>query len=78
MSRTGEKYGMERLLNLFRERIALNSSVSPKEVTALVLEDIDRHAGMAVQNDDITFIALKCCPPVKTESELRVEIEKHN
>lgn len=78
MSRTGEKYGMERLLNLFREQVAINSSVSPKEVTALVLEDIDRHAGMAVQNDDITFIALKCCPPVKAESELRVEIEKHN
>jgi serine phosphatase RsbU (regulator of sigma subunit)/anti-sigma regulatory factor (Ser/Thr protein kinase) len=56
MDRSGQKYGLERLLGLFGKEVTPTPCFEPKKITELVLNDIDRHAGMAVQNDDITFI----------------------
>ncbi|MCX6827489.1 MAG: hypothetical protein NTV06_09560, partial [candidate division Zixibacteria bacterium] len=52
--------GMERLVNLFNTQFQENSFRDPREISELVISDIDRHAGMAVQNDDITFITISC------------------
>jgi serine phosphatase RsbU (regulator of sigma subunit)/anti-sigma regulatory factor (Ser/Thr protein kinase) len=56
MDRSGQKYGLDRLLALFGNEVSPETCFDPKKITELVLADIDRHAGIAIQNDDITFI----------------------
>lgn len=58
MDRTGKKYGLEKLMSIFEERVAGNSRLGPKDISQLILDDIDRHCGLAAQADDITFITV--------------------
>ena len=58
MDRTGRKYGLEKLMSIFEERVAGNSRLGPKDISQLILDDIDRHCGLAAQADDITFITV--------------------
>ncbi len=58
MNRSGHKYGLDRLVEYFNGQIATNSLKPPAEISADILADIDRHAGAAEQNDDITFIVV--------------------
>ncbi|UCD16899.1 MAG: SpoIIE family protein phosphatase [Candidatus Zixiibacteriota bacterium] len=71
MNRSGHKYGIERLQEFFEEQIAGNSDKSPSAITELILADIDRHSGAAVQNDDITFIIISSAPEEKAEIETK-------
>lgn len=58
MNRLEEKYGLERLCNLFNEKVVRSRTKDPRAISQMVMGDIDQHAGMAVQNDDITFITV--------------------
>lgn len=64
MNRAGEKYGLNRLLGMFNKYVRNNSSKNPKEISDLILSDIDNHCGLATQADDITFITI--CSQKKT------------
>jgi serine phosphatase RsbU (regulator of sigma subunit) len=58
MDRTGKRYGMERLIRVFDEQIAGVAFDSTQEISRIILDDIDRHCGMAAQADDITFLII--------------------
>jgi serine phosphatase RsbU (regulator of sigma subunit)/anti-sigma regulatory factor (Ser/Thr protein kinase) len=76
MDRTGKKFGINRLLSIFDEQVTRNSYRTPREISDLILENIDRHCGLAMQSDDITFITIisgKAEPP-----ESKAEIETRN
>jgi len=66
MNRSGHKYGLDRLVEYFNEQISHNSLKTSAEISEDVLADIDRHAGTAEQNDDITFIVVTSASPKKT------------
>lgn len=68
MNRAGQKYGMDKLMTFFSENVCGNSYHSPARISELILADIDRHAGIAEQSDDITFILIGC-PPGERKSE---------
>ncbi len=75
MDRTGKKYGMEKLLSVFEERVANNSRLTPEEISRLVLEDIDRHCGLAAQADDITFITVCSVPDASSDEKPAIETQ---
>jgi serine phosphatase RsbU (regulator of sigma subunit)/anti-sigma regulatory factor (Ser/Thr protein kinase) len=58
MNRNNQKYGLERLTTLFNDKISPNNYSEPRQISEVILADIDQYAGMAVQNDDITFITI--------------------
>ncbi len=73
MNRTGQKYGMERLMTFFNDNVCGNSYLPPGRISELILEDIDRHAGTAEQSDDITFVLIGCPPKGKKNGESPLE-----
>jgi serine phosphatase RsbU (regulator of sigma subunit)/anti-sigma regulatory factor (Ser/Thr protein kinase) len=58
MNRASEKYGLERLFNIFNEQVKNGQFRKPREISELILSDIDSHCGLATQTDDITFITI--------------------
>jgi len=62
MDRSGQKYGLERLRAIFHEKVISNNFSNPKEISEIILQDIDRHCGLASQTDDITFITIYASP----------------
>nr|MBN2278041.1 SpoIIE family protein phosphatase [candidate division Zixibacteria bacterium] len=58
MNRANEKYGLERLLNIFKEQVRNGSTADPKQISEIILADLDNHCGLATQADDITFITV--------------------
>ncbi len=77
MDRSGQKYGMERLLALFGERILDDNSANPKQISELILSDVDRHAGAAAQNDDITFVTICSVDESAGFSKGSIESQSH-
>ncbi len=78
MNRSGQKYGMEKLLAFFNERILEDECSNPKRISELILSDVDQHAAAAVQNDDITFITI-CSVDERAESQKEnIESRKHS
>jgi serine phosphatase RsbU (regulator of sigma subunit)/anti-sigma regulatory factor (Ser/Thr protein kinase) len=75
MDRTGNKYGLEKLTNIFERRVMNNSRLTPEEISHLILEDIDRHCGLAAQADDITFITVCSVPDTASEEEPGIETQ---
>ncbi len=73
MDRTGKKYGMEKLLRVFEETVANNSRLTPEEISRMVLDDIDRHCGLAAQADDITFITICSVPDASSDEKPAIE-----
>jgi len=67
MSRSSEKYGLERLIHIFNDRVYNGKYSDPREISLLVLSDIDRHCGLATQADDITFITICAEDEEKTD-----------
>jgi len=72
MDRSSEKYGLERLIGIFNDQIQNGKLYDPKEISQLVLSDIDRHCGFATQTDDITFITI-CSKESKKEGQSSIE-----
>lgn len=58
MDRSGKRYGMERLIKVFDEQIAGQTFNDAKDISKIILDDIDRHCGMAAQADDMTFLII--------------------
>ncbi len=58
MNRLGEKYGLDRLVNVFNEKLSADGYQDPKKITEFILSDIDTHCGLATQADDITFMTI--------------------
>jgi len=75
MDRTGNKYGLEKLQSIFEERVMNNSRLTPEEISHLVLEDIDRHCGLAAQADDITFITVCSVPEEPPKDKPGIETQ---
>jgi serine phosphatase RsbU (regulator of sigma subunit)/anti-sigma regulatory factor (Ser/Thr protein kinase) len=76
MNRLGEKYGLERLLSLFDEQVRTDSFRDPAQISELILNDVDRHSGMATQADDITFITMISCDETRPGYSGQAEIKK--
>lgn len=78
MNRAGEKYGLERLLDMFNERVATDNYKDPESISKVLLSDLDNHCGLATQTDDITFITI--CSQSKTSQDdpAKLEIKKFN
>lgn len=77
MNRTSEKYGLERLIAIFNSQIHNGNYADPKEITRLILSDIDRHCGQATQTDDITFITI-CSDEFKEKGASEIETRQIN
>lgn len=77
MNRTSEKYGLERLIAVFNNQIHNGNYCDPKEITQMILSDIDRHCGQATQTDDITFITI-CSQEPKKEGASEIETRRIN
>jgi sigma-B regulation protein RsbU (phosphoserine phosphatase) len=58
MNRIGEKYGTERLMDIFKENMTYKKYDNPKKISSLILDDLDSHCGLASQADDITFLTI--------------------
>ncbi|SYZ73201.1 putative Protein serine/threonine phosphatase with extracellular sensor [Candidatus Zixiibacteriota bacterium] len=73
MDRTGAKFGLPKLIELFNEKVEGVKTGGPAAVSSLILSSIDDHAGMAVQNDDITFITMVAGPARKAAPGADIE-----
>jgi len=68
MNRANEKYGLDRLLNVFKGQLRNGSNPNPKQLSELILADLDSHCGLATQGDDITFITISSDMPNNKEN----------
>ena len=75
MNKSGQNYGMERLTNLFNQKIANNDRGDPRLISELILSDIDQHAGGADQSDDITFLTI--CAIEEPTAPMKGNVESH-
>jgi len=77
MNRASEKYGLERLIDIFNEQIHNGNYSDPKEISRLILTEIDRHCGLATQTDDITFITI-CSEETLKKDSSEIETRRIN